>query len=32
MEFDELSTGVKTGLLMNSNVTKLKSGVKRFVL
>jgi len=24
--------GVKTGLLMNFNVTKLKSGIKRFVL
>jgi GxxExxY protein len=25
-------TGVKTGLLMNFNVTKLKYGIKRFVL
>jgi GxxExxY protein len=24
--------GVKTGLLMNFNVTKLKDGIKRFVL
>jgi hypothetical protein len=24
--------GVKTGLLMNFNVTKLKSGIKRFIL
>ena len=32
MEFDELPTGVKPGLLMNFNVTKLKSGIKRFVL
>ena len=24
--------GVKTGLLMNFNVTKLKNGIKRFVL
>jgi len=24
--------GIKTGLLMNFNVTKLKSGIKRFVL
>jgi len=24
--------GVKTGLLMNFNATKLKSGIKRFVL
>jgi hypothetical protein len=24
--------GVKTGLLMNFNVTKIKSGIKRFVL
>jgi len=32
MEFDELPTGVKPGLLMNFNVTKLKSGIKRFIL
>ena len=25
-------SGVKTGLLMNFNVTKLKDGIKRFVL
>jgi len=24
--------GVKTGLLINFNVTKLKTGIKRFVL
>jgi GxxExxY protein len=24
--------GVKTGLLMNFNVTRLRSGIKRFVL
>ncbi len=24
--------GIKTGLLMNFNVTKLKDGIKRFVL
>ncbi len=32
MEFDELSTGTKTVLLMNFDVTKLKSRIKRFVL
>jgi len=27
-----LTVGVKTGLLINFNVTKLKEGIKRFVL
>jgi hypothetical protein len=32
MEFDELSNRVIAGILMNFNVTKLKSGIKCFVL